>query len=689
MTFGSPNWLWALIALPYFLALFLWNEKRSAEMIRRVVAARLVPQLAGNVSYFRRRLRYSLLLIGLSLLVAAMARPRVGYTYEEAKRKGHDVIIAIDTSRSMLANDLRPNRLTRAKMAAQDLIMNLKGDRVGLVAFAGSAFLQAPLTVDYSAVLNALQELDTEIIPRGGTNIAQAIETAVEAFGKGESDSRALVIFTDGEELDADGVALAEQFADQLSIFTVGVGSEAGSIIPIQREGGGTDFVRDAANEVVRSKLDEERLEDIADASGGFYERLDGPANMKRIVDEGLGSLTEQQIDARMARRPIERYQWPLGAGLALLALSILISDRKRLQHAPTSAPLGTTTVIVSALFVVAHAASARADGVQMYHEKDFQGASRYFQKLLKRRPDSAALHYDAGTAAYKLGNYDEALTAFSRALTSKDEQLRESIEYNLGNTLFKRGAFRESREEKIEEWKGAIEHYDQSLAMNSENEDARYNRDLVKKLIEDLEKEQQKEDQQREDQSQSNEQKQEGNKGDKNQEKKEKRKQSDQKNDEEGKRGSQDENRKDSVEESEKQEQPSQSNTSERDENSRPKGSSGQQNDQHQPDDQERSQNQPSQPLPGQQQGEQSKSQTSNSPIAAPSPNDRDLSGEMKANTDPIENESQEMPAAIPVEDGKMNEQQAAALLRSLQDEDVQVPLLQRHQNMPVLKDW
>ncbi len=685
MTFGSPNWLWVLITLPVFLALFLWNEKRSAEIIRRVVAARLMQELAGNVSYFRKRLRNGLLLLAFSLLVLAMARPRIGYTYEEAKRKGHDVIIAMDTSRSMLANDLRPNRLTRAKMAAQDLIMSLQGDRVGLVAFAGNAFLQAPLTIDYSAVLNALQELDTEIIPRGGTNIAQAIETAVEAFGKGESDSRALVIFTDGEELDANGVALAEQFADQLSIFSVGVGSQEGSIIPIRREGGGTDFVRDAKGEVVRSMLDEKRLEDIADASGGFYERLEnGPANMKRIVNEGLGALTEQQIDARMARRPIERYQWPLGAGIALLAVSILISDRKRLQRTSSSSPLGTTTVILSALFVVAHTTAAHADGVRMYYEEDFEGAYRYFQRILKRRPDSAALHYDAGTAAYKLGKYDEALKAFSQALASKDELLRERVEYNLGNALFKRGVVRESREEKIEEWNGALEHYDQALAMNPENKDARYNRDLVKKLIDEL-----KEEQKQENQSKQNEQKQDRKEDNEEQDRKEKEQHSDQKNNQGGENRPQDEDRSTSGEESEKPKQTGERDTDERNNDSKPNDSSGEHNDQNEPDDQKSSENRDSKPQSGQQQGQQSKPQPSNSPVTAPSPSDRDLSGEMQANTDQADNDSQEIPAAIPVEDGKMNEQQAAALLRSLQDEDVQVPLLQRHQNMPVLKDW
>src|SRR5439155_26481673 len=133
--------------------------------------------------------------------------PQFGYTWQQSKRKGRDLLIAIDTSKSMLATDLAPNRLARAKLAAQDLINLLQGDRVGLVAFAGDAFLQAPLTIDYSAVLSSINELDTTIIPRGGTDIAAAIKLAAEAFGKGESENRALILMTDGEELDQNAVS--------------------------------------------------------------------------------------------------------------------------------------------------------------------------------------------------------------------------------------------------------------------------------------------------------------------------------------------------------------------------------------------------------------------------------------------------------------------------------------------------
>ena len=180
-------------------------------------------------------------------------------------------------------------------------------------------------------MITALEELDTEIIPQGGTNIEEAVKAALDAFGKGESEHRCLILFTDGEELDANGVRAAERVKDSMRIFTVGLGSKDGTLIPVPREGGGTNFVQDSAGQFVKSRLDEDRLRSIAEATGGFYVHLlNGPAEMQQIVRDGLGAMTEQDIDAKSSRQPIERYQWPLGAGVVFLAASLLIGERKR-----------------------------------------------------------------------------------------------------------------------------------------------------------------------------------------------------------------------------------------------------------------------------------------------------------------------------------------------------------------------
>jgi Ca-activated chloride channel family protein len=206
MNFGAPGWFWALLVLPFAVLLFVRSEKRSAARLREFVSERLLPNLARTVDRRRRKLRFALTLLGMALAITALAKPRWGYIYEDVKRKGLDLIFAVDTSRSMLSNDVPPSRLQRVKLAAQDLLNELQGDRVGLIAFAGRAFLQAPLTIDYAAAVEAINDLDTNTIPEGGTNISAAIDLAVQTYGKSAIGNRALIIFTDGEVLSGDAM---------------------------------------------------------------------------------------------------------------------------------------------------------------------------------------------------------------------------------------------------------------------------------------------------------------------------------------------------------------------------------------------------------------------------------------------------------------------------------------------------
>ena len=315
MTFGVPQWLWGLLLIPLLIALFVRSERRGLKRLQEFVSARLLPQLAGTVNRPRRMIRFALQLLGLALAIVSLAQPRWGYTFEDVKRKGLDLLIAVDTSRSMLSNDVQPNRLDRVKLAIQDLIGQLQGDRVGLIAFAGRAFLQAPLTIDYDAVVEALSDLDTKTIPEGGTNISSAITLATQSFGKSAMGNRALVVFTDGEELSGDAVKTAKEAADAgVRIFTVGVGTPQGSLIPVTGDDGQTSFVKDSSGQVVKSKLDDKRLREIAQATGGFYLHLEnGPRSMQQIQNEGLAKMQAAEMDVRLSRRPIERYEWPLG----------------------------------------------------------------------------------------------------------------------------------------------------------------------------------------------------------------------------------------------------------------------------------------------------------------------------------------------------------------------------------------
>jgi Ca-activated chloride channel family protein len=505
MSFGAPEWLWGLLLVPLLVALFVRAERLGHRRLQQFVSARLLPQLAGTVNRPRRITRFALQLLGFSLVLVSLAEPRWGYTFQDVKRKGLDLLIAVDTSRSMLSNDVQPNRLDRVKLAVQDLINELQGDRVGLIAFAGRAFLQAPLTIDYDAVVEAINDLDTKTIPEGGTNISSAIALATQSFGKSATGNRALIIFTDGEELSGDAVKTAKEAADAgVRIFTVGVGTPQGSLIPVTGDDGQMAFVKDSAGQVVKSKLDDKRLREIAQATDGFYVHLEsGLRTMQQLQSEGLAKMKAAEMDVRLSRQPIERYEWPLSAALIALALSILIPERKRARerrsvpapartaaHGVGGGPVRTVGATVVLLILLSSFAFAAAPGIDAYRDGKFEDAYSQFQQTLKSHPESPAddkLQFDSGAAAYKLKDYNKALESFSQALLTPDTGLQSKGHYNLGNTLYQHGETEKSDDKKLSDWTNALDHYEQTLKLDPQNKDAKDNYDYVKRKIEEL----------------------------------------------------------------------------------------------------------------------------------------------------------------------------------------------------------
>ena len=504
MSFGAPEWLWALLLVPLLIALFVHSEHRGLKRLQLFVSARLLPQLAATVNRRRRIIRFGLLLLGLALAIVSLAQPRWGYTFEDVKRKGLDLLVAVDTSRSMLSNDVQPNRLERVKLAIQDLIDELQGDRVGLIAFAGRAFLQAPLTIDYDAVIEAVNDLDTKTIPEGGTNISSAITLATQSFGKSAMGNRAMIIFTDGEDLNGEAVKTAKTAADAgVRIFTIGVGTPQGSLIPVTGDNGETSFVKDSAGQVVKSKLDDKRLREVAEATGGFYLHLEnGPRTMQQVQSEGLAKMQAAEMDVRLSRRPIERYEWPLGAALIALALSILIPERKRARtraHVPAPARNAAGNVAggpvkaagaIAVLMLLCSSAFGTAPGINAYQQGKFEDAYKEFQDTLKSHPQSRAadeLQFDSGTAAYKLKDYNKALESFSQALLTPDTGLQTKGHYNLGNTLYQRGEMEKSDDKKLSDWTNSLDHYEQTLKLDPQNKEAKDNYEYVKRKIDEL----------------------------------------------------------------------------------------------------------------------------------------------------------------------------------------------------------
>ena len=663
MTFAQPIWFWAFAFFPLMVVAFLRNESVRAKLLGKLIAARLQPRLAGTLSVEKRRLRFALLLLGMAAIVVSLAQPQFGYTWEQSKRKGRDVLIAMDVSKSMLATDLTPNRLTRAKFAAQDLISQLGGDRVGLIAFAGSAFLQAPLTADFSAVLNSLNELDTEIIPRGGSNIAEAIRVAVEAFGKGESDHRALIIFTDGEELDADGIKAAEKQKEAVKIFGVGVGSADGSLIPMPAERGGSDFVKDESGQFVKTRLDETPLRKIAELTGGFYVHLQsGPAEMTRIVREGLSKMSEQDIDAKLSRQPIERYQWPLGAGIFLLTLSMLVGERRRGGGLAAVRTAAVLAVLGGLGFVPARAAESPAE---LYARGKYEDAQQAWAKLAERNPKSGELAFNLGAAAYKNKDLDTAMKAFSQALTTDDASLRAKAEYNLGNTLFQRGSVKKD----IKTLEDALGHYGQTLNLTPEDANAQHNKKVTEELIAKLKEQQQQQDDKKQDQKKDEKQ--------------------DKKDEQQKKEDQQKGDSKDQKEQQKDQQQQSGEGEKKDQQQSKPEDSKEKEGQQGEKKDQKDGQQEQ------QKEGQNGKTEDQK-PAPVPEESDKKPSGELKANpSQPQEEKDGQTEAAaeeLAAAEGKMTERQAKALLDSLKSEDDKVRLVdpnERKRGGRVLRDW
>lgn len=334
LLFAQPLWFLALVLVLAVIVIRYVTQVQARDRINHLVAGRLKDQLLGSVHQARREVKFWLFIIGILALIVALARPQKGFQEVSTTRKGLDVIFALDTSRSMLAEDIQPNRLDRAKFAILDLMEILEGDRIGLVGFAGDAFLQCPLTTDYAAFSRILDEADTELLPTGGTNIAAAIKTALKGFTKSESDNRALVLITDGEELDAEAVPQArEAYEEQgVRIFTLGFGTPEGTQIEVTIDGRKTT-VTDPDGQPVISRLQEMLLKDIADTAGGLYQRFEGRRTLQQLVTQGFATMTREDIDTREQRQPIEHYQWPLGFALLFLIFSLIVHETPRKAH--------------------------------------------------------------------------------------------------------------------------------------------------------------------------------------------------------------------------------------------------------------------------------------------------------------------------------------------------------------------
>lgn len=335
----DPWSLVALVVVPALVGFLVWAARRRRRDLATFVAAGLLPTVAPDVDPRRRRLRAGMVVAAAALVAVALGGPMWGFHWEEVHREGIDLVIAIDTSRSMLSTDVKPNRLARAKLAVQDLLSRLRGDRVALVAFAGAAFVQCPLTLDYGAFASSLDAVDVGIIPRGGTSLTAALDVSLEAFEGRQANHQALVVITDGEDHEGDVKAATKRAADRgVAVYTVGIGTTEGELIP--GESGG--FVKDRSGQVVKSRLDESTLQQIAVDTGGVYLHATGPSmGLTELYDDYIAKKEKRELESTLEKRFEQRFQIPLALAVALLLVEPSIGERRRAAVRRLRWPLG------------------------------------------------------------------------------------------------------------------------------------------------------------------------------------------------------------------------------------------------------------------------------------------------------------------------------------------------------------
>jgi Ca-activated chloride channel family protein len=331
--FGAPEFLYLLPLVPALIVLYLFGFRKKQKLLKRFGDLQLVRKLSSAVSPRRQRIKALLLLAAVLLLLLALARPQFGTRVETVKREGQDIFVALDVSLSMLAEDIRPSRLEKAKREVSQLIDRLEGDRIGLIAFAGEAFVQCPLTLDYGAARLFLSAMDPELIPVPGTAIGEAIRKAGDSFSSEDQKSKVLIIITDGED-HLGGISKTVQEAAEagMIIYTIGIGTQQGVPIPESSGGRSGSFKKDRQGQVVLTRLNEGALREIAESTGGEHFRVTASATELDQIYAAVSGLEKKELSARQVTLFDEKFQPLLGLALAFLAIEFLLSGSRRLS---------------------------------------------------------------------------------------------------------------------------------------------------------------------------------------------------------------------------------------------------------------------------------------------------------------------------------------------------------------------
>ena len=414
MNFENTLWLYltAVVVLLTTSIIAVGLRKREV-LLGKFAATRLLDQLTEKASHTRTLIKATCVIIGLAAVCIALARPQYGIEWSERKARGLDIVFVLDSSKSMLATDMRPTRLERAKLAVIDLVERLESDRIGLVAFAGRAFLQTPPTLDYSAFRESLDSVGPTTISSGGSDLGNAINEAEKAFPK-DNNFKVIILLTDGEDLGGNAIETAREAAKNgIKVYAIGMGTPAGEYLRIRNDAGQDEFIRDNSGQPVRSQLDEATLQQIAQLTGGTYSRLSSQS-LHALYASVLATLPREEREAELQETAIERFQWAIAAALILLVLEILIRRRNNVRiHA----------ALLALLLLPGFPQPAQAQETVEVEAPEMT------------IPDDARLAYNQAYEALNAGEFDKAEALYRSSIAnSNDRHLERDALYNLAH---------------------------------------------------------------------------------------------------------------------------------------------------------------------------------------------------------------------------------------------------------------
>lgn len=478
MNFAAPENLIYLWLVPLAMLMLALANRRRSQRVRRIAGGTGsgdTVRIAGGRALFKN----FLLVAAFTCALIALARPQWGFEWQAVRTTGADVIIAIDVSNSMLATDIDPSRLERAKREVIDLLALMRGDRVGLVAFAGDAYVQCPLTEDYAAARMFINYLDTSLVPIQGTDLGKAIRIATQALVDGGPDStagRAIILITDGEDQEGNAkAAAAEAKAKNVKLFTIGIGSRDGAPIPLAAGG----FKKDASGNMVVTKPDERILQEIAVDTGGVFVRsVAGDMDLQKIYSQGvLQNVERGQVSESRKKLWFERFQWFLGAAFLLLLIESALRDVV-IKRAASAAGLAIALTL-SGIGSRAEASPLK-DAHEAFEANQFDKAADGFLIEEATHPDDPEITYNRAVSQFRQGKLEEAARGFDKSAKAPQKDLAQRSLFNRGNAYA-----------GLSKFDDAIKSYEEALKLAPDDKDSQDNLAAVKKLKE-LQKQQQ-----------------------------------------------------------------------------------------------------------------------------------------------------------------------------------------------------